>query len=46
MALGAFKAMRARKRNPAYTAEEFAAAMEHNGLVATADRLRRAVDLI
>ena len=45
-ALGAFKAMRARKRNPAYTAEEFAAAMERNGLVATAERLRRAVDLI
>jgi predicted nucleic acid-binding protein len=45
-ALGAFKAMRARKRNPAYTAEEFAAAMERNGLVATAERLRRAGDLI
>ena len=45
-ALGAFKAMRARKRNPAYTAAEFAAAMERNGLVATAERLRRAVDLI
>lgn len=45
-ALGAFKAMRARKRNPAYTAEEFAAAMERNGLVATSERLRRAVDLI
>lgn len=45
-ALGAFKAMRARKRNPAYTAEEFAAAMERNGLVATAERLREAVDLI
>jgi predicted nucleic acid-binding protein len=45
-ALGAFKAMRARKRNPAYTAEEFAAAMERNGLVATAERLRRAADLI
>ena len=45
-ALGAFKAMRARKRNPAYGAEEFAAAMERNGLVATAQRLRLAVDLI
>jgi predicted nucleic acid-binding protein len=45
-ALGAFKAMRARKRNPAYTAEEFAAAMERNGLVATAERLRRAGALI
>ena len=45
-ALGAFKAMRARKRNPAYSAEEFATAMERNGLVATAQRLRLAVDLI
>jgi len=45
-ALGAFKAMRARKRNPTYGAEEFATAMERNGLVATAERLRRAVDLI
>jgi predicted nucleic acid-binding protein len=45
-ALGALKAMRARKRNPTYSAEEFAAAMERNGLVATAERLRRAVDLI
>ena len=45
-ALGAFKAMRARKRNPSYTAEEFAEAMERNGLVATAERLRRAVDLV
>ena len=45
-ALATFKAMRARKRNPTYTAEEFAAAMERNGLVVTAERLRRAVDLI
>jgi hypothetical protein len=45
-ALGAFKAMRARKRNPTYTVEEFATAMERSGLVATAERLRRAVDLI
>ena len=45
-ALGAFKAMRARKRNPTYRAEEFATAMERNGLAATAERLRRAVDLI
>ena len=45
-ALGAFKAMRERKRNPPYGPEEFAAAMERNGLVATAERLRRAVDLI
>ena len=45
-ALGAFKAVRARKRNPAYAAAEFAMAMERNGLFATAGRLRRAVDLI
>ena len=45
-ALGAFKAIRARKWKPTYSAEEFAAAMERNGLVATAERLRRAVDLI
>ena len=45
-ALGAFKAMRARKRNPTYSADEFATAMERNGLVTTAERLRRAVDLI
>ena len=42
VALGAFKAMRERKRNPAYSSEEFATAMERNGLVATA-RHRRAV---
>lgn len=45
-ALGAFKATRARKRNPIYSAEEFATAMERNGLVVTAEQLRRAVDLI
>lgn len=45
-ALGAFKAMRGRKQNPTYGAQEFAAAMERNGLVATAQRLRLAVDLI
>ena len=41
VALGAFKAMRERKRNPTYSSEEFATAMERNGLVATAERLRR-----
>lgn len=46
VALGAFKAMRERKRNPSYSSEAFAAAMERNGLVATAERLHRAVDLI
>ncbi len=45
-ALGAFRAMRARKRNPSYSAEEFATAMERNCLAATSERLRRAVDLI
>ena len=45
-ALAAFKAMRQRKRNPSYSAEDFATAMERNGLAATAERLRRAVDLI
>ena len=45
-ALGAFKGMRERKRNPSYSVEEFAAAMERNGLVATAQRLREAAQLI
>ena len=45
-ALAAFKAMRQRKRNPSYSAEDFATAMERNGLAETAERLRRAVDLI
>lgn len=42
--LGAFNAMRT--RNPTYSAEEFATAMDQNGMVVTAERLRRAVDLI
>jgi predicted nucleic acid-binding protein len=46
LALEAFKEMRARKRNPAYTAEAFATAMERNGLVLTAQRLREAAGLI
>ena len=45
-ALGAFKAMRACKWKPTYSVEVFATAMERNGLAATAERLRRAVDLI
>ena len=45
-ALKAFKGMRARKRNPAYSATGFADAMERNGLVATARRLKEAQDLI
>jgi hypothetical protein len=45
-ALLAFKGMRARKRSPINWAEEFAAAIERNGLAATAERLRQAVALI
>lgn len=45
-ALAAFRDMRARKKAPALTAEEFAVAMERNGLVVTASRLRRAAELI
>lgn len=48
VALGALKAMRERKRNPTYSSEEIATAMAmaRNGLVATAERLRRTGDLI
>lgn len=45
-ALAAFRDMRARKKNPAMNAEEFAHALERNGLVATANRLRPAAALI
>jgi len=45
-ALAAFKTMRSRLRNPAFTPEMLAAAMERNSLVATAQRLREASDLI
>ena len=45
-ALGAFKGMRARKKNPPMSAEAFADAMERNGLVGTAARLRDAAALI
>lgn len=44
--LTAFKAMRARLKNPAYTPEHFADALERNALVATAQRLREASELI
>ena len=44
--LGAFKDMRARLNNPAYTADAFAQALERNGLVAIAQRLRDASELI
>lgn len=45
-ALTAFKEMRARKMNPTLDPEEFASALERNGLVATAQRLRLAAGLI
>lgn len=45
-ALAAFRDMRARKKNPPLDAEAFAQALERNGLVATAARLRLAADLI
>ena len=44
--LPAFRAMRARRRNPQNTPLEFAAALERNGLVQTADRLRACAALI
>jgi len=45
-ALAAFRDMRARKKNPPLNSEEFAQALERNGLVATASRLRAAAALI
>jgi hypothetical protein len=45
-ALTAFKEMRARKKNPALDPHQFASAMERNGLVATAHRLRLASGLL
>lgn len=45
-ALAAFRDMRARKKKPALNAEDFAHALERNGLVATASRLRAAAPLI
>jgi hypothetical protein len=44
--LGAFKRQRERLRRPELGAEAFADALARNGLVATAQRLRDAVDLI
>ena len=44
--VAAFKRMRARRRKPESTAEDFAQAMERNGLAATAQRLRDAAELI
>lgn len=45
-ALAAFRDMRARKKNPPLDPEGFAQALERNGLVATANRLRLAAELI
>lgn len=45
-ALAAFRDMRARKKNPALDAEQFVQALERNGLVSTASRLRQAAELI
>lgn len=45
-AFAAFKRMRARYRNPPRSAEEFAVAFERSGLVATAQRLRDAGELL
>lgn len=45
-ALAAFKSMRARWKRPAASAADFAQALERNGLVATAERLRQALSLI
>lgn len=44
--LGAFKAQRERLRRPEYTPLAFADALERNGLVRTAERLREAAELI
>jgi predicted nucleic acid-binding protein len=44
--LPAFKAMRARLKNPKFTPETFASSMEKNGLAQTAAFLRQALQLI
>jgi hypothetical protein len=44
--LPAFKAMRARLKNPAFTSEKFVDAMERNGLIQTAAFLGQALQLI
>jgi hypothetical protein len=45
-ALAAFRDMRLRKKNPPLDAEQFAHALERNGLVSTANWLREAAELI
>ena len=44
--LPAFKSMRARKKDPAYTPAAFADALERNALIETAQFLRQALELI
>ena len=46
VAMTAFKRMRARWKNPEATPENFARALEHGGLPATAQRIRDAAELI
>lgn len=46
IAVAAFKHMRARRKKPEATPEDFAQAMERNGLAATGQRLREASELI
>ncbi len=45
-ALAAFRDMRARRKNPPLDPDAFAQALERNGLVVTASRLRLAAELI
>jgi len=44
--LPAFKSMRTRLKNPAFTPEKFVDAMERNGLIQTAAFLGQAMQLI
>jgi len=46
VAIAAFKRMRARRQKPQSTPEDFADALERNGLLVTAERLRSAIELI
>jgi hypothetical protein len=46
IAVAAFKHMRARRKKPDESAEQFAQALEKNGLAATGQRLREASELI
>lgn len=46
LVLPAFKVMRARLKNPAFTPEKFADVLERNGLIQTATFLRQALQLI